>query len=183
VTIPLDAWAHRAATLPAALVQATPRAVRAGGGVLELQAQQNLRSAAGGDSFLSRVRSGKGARVSVRLRVAGSGSRSRAEVLPTGPVSLIENDTRPHRQPFSYGTGRRYATAGQQLANGTGVARRKRAVRAGVIAVPGRGVFARVDHPGTRGKHPVGRAFTEAAPEAGRAGAAVFTAAIRTHLT
>ena len=188
MTLPLDAWAARAAALPAALVNATPRAVRAGGVVLEQQATQNLRAATGGDLFLSRVRSGKGAAVGVQVRVAGSGSRSRALVTPTGPVSLVENDTRPHRQPFGYsgvaGSGgrRRYATQGEELAAG-GTARRKRARRAGIIYIPGRGSFRGVNHPGTRGKHPVSRAFGQAAPEAGRAGAAVFTAAVRAHLT
>lgn len=186
--MPVGAWAARAATLPAALVNATPRAVLAGGTVLEERAEQNLRTASGGDLMLSRVRSGKGARVGVRIRVAGSGSRSRAMVLPTGPVSLIEGDTRPHRQPFGYagttgaGGRRRYATAGETLAAG-GTARRRRAVRSGVIAIPGRGVFRGVNHPGTTGKHPIGNAFRQAAPQAGRAGAAVLAGAIRTHLT
>ena len=56
------------------------------------------------------------------------------------------------------------------------------AVRRGVIVVPGRGVFARVTHPGTTGKHPVSDAFREAAKPAGRAGAAVFTDAVRAHM-
>jgi hypothetical protein len=188
VTMPVSVWARRAATLPAALVQATPRAVRAGGVVLEDQAERNLRTATGGDLRLSRVRSGKGARVGVQVRVVGAGSRSTAVVTPTGPVSLVEEDTRRHVEPFTYagttgaGGRRRYATRGQRMASGD-VASRRRARRAGVIYVPGYGPRTRVQHPGTRGKHPVRDAFREAAGSAGRAGGRVFADAIADHLT
>jgi hypothetical protein len=150
VTLPVSDWARRAATLPAALVQATPRAVRAGAGPLEDQARTNLRSASGGDLFLSRVRSGKGARVDVKVQTQGSGSGTRALVLPVGPVSLLENDTRAHREPFQYvaertGGARRYS-----------MNRRRRAARRGVISIPGVGVRTYVRHRGTRGQHPGG---------------------------
>lgn len=188
MTLPLQEWAQRAATLPAVLVQATPRAVRAGGARIENQARRNLRTASG-DLRLSRVRSGKGARVDVRLDVQGSGSGARAVVLPVGPVSLLENDTRAHEQPFRYagtdgqGGRRRYATQGQQLAGG-GTARRRRARRPGaVMYIPGVGVRTYVRHPGTKGQQPVSKAMRQAAPVAGRVGAEVFQRAIRNHLT
>jgi len=181
-------WADRAALLPAVLVRATPDAVTAGAEVLEAASRSNLLAASGGDLRLSRVRSGKGAAVDVRVGTRGSGSRTEALVLPVGPVSLLEGDTRRHRQPFGYsGTSgadgrRRYATAGQQLAGG-GTARRRRASRAGLIYVPGLGTFAGVNHPGTTGKRPVGRAWDESNDEAGRTGVAVFTEAVHRHLT
>lgn len=184
-------WAQRAATLPAALVEATPRAVRSGGEVLERAAQVNVRTATGGDMRLSRVRSGKGANVKVALKLLGSGSSSRAIVNPTGPIMLVEDKTKRHRQPFRYaGTlgadgRRRYATAGEQLANG-GTARRRRARGGGgrrrYIYVPGLGSFANVDHPGTKGKRPIRNAFRDHADEAGRAGLLVFATAARNHL-
>lgn len=188
MTLPVSGWAARAATLPAVLVQTTPRAVRAGAGPLEDQARDNLRRVTGGDLVLSRVRSGKGARVDVKITMQGSGSGARALVLPVGPVSLVEGDTRPHREPFTYagvtGSGgrRRYATAGQRTASG-GVARRRRAVRRGLIAIPGVGVRAYVRHPGTRGQQPMVRAMRTAGRAAGQAGADVFARAIRDHLT
>lgn len=184
----LQQWAERAATLPAVIVQTTPRAVRAGAEPLEDQARANLRRVSGGDMVLSRVRSGKGARVDVKITTQGSGSGSRALVVPVGPVSLVEKDTRQHVQPFSYsgvaGSGgrRRYATAGEQLAGG-GRARRKRArPRGGVLVIPGVGVRTRVNHPGTRGQEPVGRAMQQAGGAAGRAGAATFVRAIADHM-
>jgi hypothetical protein len=188
MTLPVAEWARRAATLPAALVEATPRAVLAGAAPLERDARENLRRASGGDLRLSRVRSGKGARVDVKVTTQGSGSGTRALVLPVGPVSLVEGDTRRHREPFSYagttgaGGRRRYATAGQRTATG-GIARRRRAARRGFLYIPGVGVRAYVNHPGTSGKHPVANAMRTGAGSAGRAGAAVFARTIAEHLT
>lgn len=181
-------WADRAATLPAALVYATPGAVQSGAEVLEAASRANLLAASGGDMKLSRVRSGKGATIKLRIRTVGTGSHTRAEVVPTGPVMLLEGDTARHRQPFSYGTGRRYAMAGEQLASG-GTARRRKAARRGqttrrgLIYIPGLGMFQHVNHPGTTGKRPVGRAFDENHEAAGRAGVSVFAEAVRRHLS
>lgn len=176
MTVPVSEWAQRAATLPAVIVQATPRAVHAGAIPLELQARANLRAASGGDQRLSRVRSGKGARVDVKVTLQGSGSGARALVLPVGPVSLVENDTRAHQQPFRYLAER---TGGARSYN---MNRRRKAVRQRVMVIPGIGVRTHVRHPGTRGSQPVGRALRMAGRAAGQAGAAVFTAAIRDHL-
>jgi hypothetical protein len=170
------------------IVQTTPRAVRAGAEHLESEARGNLRTATGGDLHLSGVRSGKGARVDVQVKMTGAGARARALVVPVGPVSLVENDTRRHVQPFSYsgtsgaGGRRRYATAGQELAGG-GRARRKRRVRSRVLVIPGIGVRTRVNHPGTRGKRPVANAMRDAGGRAGVAGTAVFASAVRDHMS
>lgn len=182
-------WAARAATLPAALVEATPRAVRTGGRILEDATVAALTVATGGDLRLSRVRSGRngGQPVKINLRVTGSGSGTRALVVPTGPVMLIEGDTRAHREPFGYagttgaGGRRRYATEGQELAGG-GTARRRRAGRRGFLYIPGVGFRTGVNHPGTTGRRPVRNAFRAHAREAGRAGALVFATAARNHL-
>lgn len=177
----VQGFAARAATLPAALVQATPRAVRAGGQVLEAASRANLLAASGGDMRLSRVRSGKGANLTLDLKVAGAGRSARALVTPGGPVMLVERPTRRHRQPFGYGTGRRYAMAGQTMANGL-TARRRKAYRQGFIFIPGVGSFARTEHPGTRGKFPVRNAFRDHHDAAGRSAALVFSTATRNHL-
>jgi hypothetical protein len=177
----LQQWSERAATLPAALVDATPRAVVASSRVLDAQVRANVAQATGGDMTLSRVRSGKGARVDTVVRMVGSGSRTQARVVPVGPIMLIERPTRRHVQPFSYNRGRRYAMAGEQLAGG-GTARRKRAVRARAMNIPGVGWRTSVNHPGTKGKQPVQKAWRAAGDEAGRAGSLVFQTAIRQHL-
>lgn len=147
----------------------------------------NVTQAAGGDLRLSRVRSGKGATIALKIRTVGSGSRTRAEVVPTGPIMLVEKDTQRHRQPFGYsgatGSGgrRRYATAGEQLAGG-GTARRRRGRRGGPMNIPGVGWRTKVSHPGTKGKEPVHRAFQTTGDDAGRAGVLVFQRAVRDHL-
>jgi hypothetical protein len=164
-------WAERAATLPAALVQATPRAVRTSADILQAQARTNVAQATGGDLRLSRVRSGKGAAIALRVRTVGSGSRTRAEVVPTGPIMLVERDTKAH-QLRSRAGGRGYS-----------MARRRSASRRGFLYIPGVGYRASAKHPGTKGKEPVGRAFAQSAPEAGTAGSLVFQQAIRSHLS
>jgi hypothetical protein len=177
VTQTVQEWAARAATLPAALVEATPRAVVASARILDEQATTNLRVATGGDLKLSRVRSGKGATIALRVRTAGSGSRTRAEVVPTGPIMLIEADTRRHTSPR------------QSLAQRTGgarsysMARRRSASRTGYLNIPGVGFRANANHPGTKGKRPVRRAFQQSGDEAGRAGVLIFSETVRRHLS
>lgn len=183
-------WAQQAATLPAALVEATPRAVRTSGEVLEAAARVNVLKATGGDMRLSGARSitdrrtgknGVGKLITLAVELKGTGSRTRALVVPRGPIMLIEDRTRRHREPFRYGTGRRYAMAGERMANG-GTARRRRAARAGALNIPGVGWRMFANHPGTRGKRPIRNAFTSSSSQAGRAGLLVFATAARNHL-
>ena len=169
-------WAARAATLPAALVEATPRAVRAGADVLEAQARANVARATGGDMRLSRVRSGKGATIALRVRMVGSGSRTRAEVVPTGPIMMVEQGTRRHASPRQSLSAR---TGGKRSYS---MARRRSASRRGFLYMPGIGFRANANHPGTKGKQPVHKAFQASADVAGRAGSMVFQRAIREHL-
>jgi hypothetical protein len=77
----------------------------------------------GGDYRLSHVGK-RGARVGARYDLRGD----TADIKATGPVPLLANPIRPHRIP---------------RAN-----RRRR----GVIVIPGVGVRASANHPGTRGK-------------------------------
>lgn len=171
-------WTRRAALLPAALVETTPEAVTAGARVLESASRANLLADSGGDMKLSRVRSGRGATIKLRIRTVGAGSRTRAEVVPTGPVMLLERDTPRHRLPFRYLAERSGGTRNYSMA------RRRKATRRGYIYIPGLGIYRQVvDHPGTTGKRPVGRAFDEHHDEAGRAGVAVFAAAVRRHMS
>jgi hypothetical protein len=176
VTQTVSDWAQRAATLPAALVDATPRAVRVSADVLEDAARANVARATGGDMRLSRVRSGKGATVALRVRTVGSGSRTRAEVVPTGPIMLVEADTRRHVQPFAYVSER---TGGRRSYS---MARRRKASRSPIMNIPGVGWRRKVNHPGTKGKQPIHRAFQAAGDDAGKAGLLVFQKATRDHL-
>ncbi len=173
---PLEDWARRAATLPAALVEATPRAVRTGAEVLERAARTNLTAATGGDLHLSRVRSGKGARVDLVVEVKGAGRSALGVVTPTGPVKLVEEATRAHRAPFQYLSARTGGTRSYSMA------RRKVAGRRGFLYIPGVGYRAHARHPGTSGKQPIGRAFAAAGPDAGVAGVAVFAETARRHM-
>jgi hypothetical protein len=176
VTQTVQDWADRAATLPAALVDATPRAVLAGSRVLDAAVRANVAQATGGDMRLSRVRSGKGARVDTVVRLVGSGSRAQARVVPVGPIMLVEKDTRRHLQPFRYVAER---TGGKRSYS---MARRRKASRSPIMNIPGVGWRRRVDHPGTKGKEPVHRAFRQSGDDAGRAGVIVFQRAAREHL-
>lgn len=169
-------WAARAAQLPAALVQATPGAVSAGAQVLEAASRANLLAASGGDGRLSRVRSGKGAKVDVSVKVTGTGSRAEARVVPVGPVSLLQG-TRAHREPFQYvaqrsGGARTYS-----------MARRRKANRRGLIYIPGVGVRQFVQHRGAPSQRVFSRAWDTAREDAGQAGSEVFVAAIRRHFS
>lgn len=95
-----------------------------------------MRADAGGDLRLSRVRSGRGARIGVRYTVSGH----TAIVKAIGPVPLLANQIKPHPIPKP---GRR----------------RK------VLAIPGIGVRASVNHPGTKGKDTWNRGREHAQPK------------------
>jgi hypothetical protein len=86
-----------------------------------------MKSDAGGDLKLSRVRSGKGAAIGARYDLRGMGRESTAGVKATGPVPLIANPSKAHAIP-------------------------KKGRRRKVLAIPGIGVRASVQHPGTKGK-------------------------------
>jgi hypothetical protein len=172
-------FARRMATLPGVIVEVTPDAVRAGADVLAETASRNIDAATGGDSRLSRVRSGRGAAVGVEVRVRGAGRNAEVHVAPRGPLALVENDTRPHVQPYQYSN--RYTMAGATTRRGT-PGKRTKAKRKGYIWIPGVGARQFVKHPGTKGKRPVAKAFEAEADRAGEEGVAVFQDAITGHL-
>lgn len=82
----------------------------------------------------------KGARVGVRYQPLGE---ARYLVKATGPFQLIESNTKPHRVPRQPKTGRA----------------KKR-----VVVIPGVGVRAYANHPGTKGKHPWAKGVAAAVP-------------------
>lgn len=83
-----------------------------------------------------------GAKLNVRYDLNDqSGEDASSTVYVTGPAQLVENDTRAHRIPRQRTRGRRrYAV------------------------IPGVGVRAYANHPGTRGKHPWAKGVEAAIP-------------------
>lgn len=105
------------------------------------------------DGKLRGVGVGKnGAKIGVSFSVTGR----TALVKATGPFPLIESDTKAHRIPREQGKrGRkRYAV------------------------IPGVGVRAFADHPGTKGKHPWRKGVIAAQPAAERANGVALTQAM-----
>jgi hypothetical protein len=169
-------FAARIATLPGAIVEATPQAVRAAGAVLEQAARTNVLAATGGDARLSGAMTmgarrggtgGAGKRIELELRVQGTGSRARALVVPRGPIMLVEGPTARHRIPRKL-QGYNY---------------HRRVYKRPGVFIPGRGFFASVNHPGTKGKRPVRRAFQSHSSEAAQVGLALFATSARRHIT
>lgn len=94
-----------------------------------------------------------GAKVGVSYTVTGTTARVRA----TGPFPLIESDTKAHRIPRERGKR----------------ARKRYAV------IPGVGVRAFADHPGTKGKHPWKKGVAAAQPAAEKANGVALGQALR----
>lgn len=72
----------------------------------------------------------KGAKLGVRYKITNTGETNNAVVAATGPWQFIEGDTRAHRIPRARTRGKRR-----------------------VVVIPGVGIRAYADHPGTKGKH------------------------------
>jgi hypothetical protein len=89
---------------------------------------------------------------------------------------LLERGTRRHRQPFAYVSER---TGGRRSYS---MDRRRKRTRSPIMNIPGVGWRRSVNHPGTKGKQPVHRAFQAAGDDAGRAGVLVFQRTVREHL-
>jgi hypothetical protein len=96
----------------------------------------------------------KGAKVGVRYDLLGNTALVRA----TGPFHLLERDTKPHR------IGQQKSLSGLPLVNASGQDIRKR-----YAVIPGVGVRAWANHPGTKGKHPWEKGVIGAVPAAEKA--------------
>jgi hypothetical protein len=94
---------------------------------------------AGGDLRLSRVRSGRGAKIGASYSVRQTGDKFTAEVKATGPLPLLANPIPAHAMP-------------------------KKGRRRKVLAIPGVGVRASAQHPGTKGKDTWNRGREKAEP-------------------
>jgi hypothetical protein len=98
----------------------------------------------------------QGARVGVKYDVKDAGTRSTAIVQATGPLHLIERNTKAHTIPRTVTTKRLRTAAGRlshkRESTGRAVSGRR------VLYVGGRFVTGPIRHPGTKGKHPFARA-------------------------
>jgi hypothetical protein len=126
----------RANNLSRAIDHGARDIVLAGAKVAKTEHLVVMRQHAGGDLRLSRVRSGRGATIGARYDLRGD----TAEVKATGPVPLLANPIKAHRIP------------------------RANARRRKVLSIPGIGVRASAQHPGTKGKDTWNEGRERAAP-------------------
>jgi len=144
--------------MPRAIERGAEQAVGDVAQVVTTEIRTQIEQASGGDSRLSRVgRRAKGAKVGARYNVRKAGGRSTALVGATGPLHLIERDTKAHEIQARRAGGR--LRIGDDIVSGP------------------------VRHPGTRGKHPFERGVKNAQPKVGptlqRAHRRGFTEAMR----
>ena len=138
-----------AATLPKQLQAAQTKAVRASALHVTQAIRDEVRVATGGDMRLSGV-GRRGARVGARFDVRGTKNPT-AMVKATGPMHLLEHDTRPHEIGPR---GRRVGRSGRRLKGA-------KALRIG-------GEFrASAQHPGTHAKRPFERGYIRSRDETG----------------
>lgn len=148
--ITLPQLARQMSDLPGQIRAQSRVAVNASALTITNTLREQIRAASGGDMRLSGVGRRGGTRVGARYDVKGTDNPT-ALIRATGPLHLVENPTSPHVIP------KQGATRG-----------RGRNKRARVVVVNGR-VFARVNHPGTRGKQPWRKGVTAGVPKGTRA--------------
>lgn len=94
----------------------------------------------------------KGAKLTIRYNEGSYADGAKALVYVTGPAQLIERDTAKHQIPRARGprARSRWAVLPQAVARSSGKGESR--------------VFARVNHPGTKGKHPWAKGVAAALP-------------------
>ncbi len=136
--------AKMANRLPAELQRAQLRGVSKAALTVTQGIRSEIRAVTGGSNRLSGV-GRRGARVGARYDVKGSINPT-ALIIATGPMQLLEHDTRPH---------------------GITPKRRRRGGRAKALKLTN-GQFARsAQHPGTKAKTPFEKGWKRTAPETG----------------
>lgn len=128
-------FARRVGRLATAVDKGRTETLRKAGMVGKSEHVDLLRRDSGGDLRLSGVGK-RGARIGARFDMDGAG---RVTVKATGPVQFLANPMSPHRIPRQRSRGRRR-----------------------VVVIPGVGVRAFANHPGTPGKDSWNRAVPEA---------------------
>jgi len=165
-TVTPQQFTRQMRSMPSEIEKANQRGVAKAAQHLTTVARRNIAVASGGDSRLSHIGK-RGARVGARYRVRNQGTTSTALVSAEGPLQIIERDTKSHGE-LPKGVGR---------AKGRSKAARHEAKQALYDALFGTGGFSgvkplstpygpryRVQHPGTKGKHPFGRAVDSVLP-------------------
>lgn len=147
-------FAHRARSFAADLPSLERRTVNAAALMFKNTATAELRKAVGGDLRMSGVGK-RGAKVGARYDQGLSAST--ALVRLTGPVHLVETNMPAHRIPRT----------------------RRRGPRRRVLVIPGVGVRAWANHPGTTGKRPWAKTLNQAAPKVPKVLAAETSKALR----
>lgn len=116
-----------------------------------------------------------GSRVGVRYTLFDG---NRAIVQATGPLQIIERDTKAHTIPRTAGTRRLRTAAGRlsrkRESTGSVLSGRK------VLVINGTPVMGPVNHPGTRGKHPFERGVAAAESAGFAAASIVFNKRLKT---
>lgn len=99
----------------------------------------------------------RGSRVGVRYTIQASTERPSAVVQATGPLQLIERDTKAHNIPKTEGSRRLRTQAGRLSKKREATGRNTSRSARRVLKIGERYVTGPVRHPGTRGKHPFER--------------------------
>lgn len=128
-------FARRVGRIATSVDKGRKETLRQAGMVGKKEHADLLRRDSGGDSRLSGVGK-RGARIGARFDMVGEGA---VAVKATGPVHFLANPMSPHRIPRQRARGRRR-----------------------VVVIPGVGVRAYANHPGTPGKDSWNRAVPEA---------------------
>lgn len=137
----VGAFARDMKGFPDALHQAATDAVAASALMVTKEARKRIADATGGDSRISNM-GRRGAKVGARYDVR-QGKNPSAIVKATGPLQIIERDTKPHRVPRE---------------------RKSKRGKKRLVLTPW-GPRAFINHPGTKGKHPFEKAVAEKAPK------------------
>jgi hypothetical protein len=139
-------WVRKLATdLSAELVEANKAGVRGVAKHVKASIHREIRGATGGNSRLSGARN---ARIGVKEIDDLGGKVAQVQLVPTGPIMLIERDTPPHS---IYPRRRRALRFGGQFA----------------ASVTDNSRTGGRRHPGTKGKHPWERGVNKSRHEAG----------------
>lgn len=153
MTTDLGRFTQKMARLAAEIGDVPREVAGAAAFVVKTSVQGELRSAAPKGTL--RVGKRRNTRVGARYDL-GSDGRS-ARVFMFGPAQLLERDTSAHRIPrpmIGRGRSQRQNTK--------------------PILIPGVGVRAWAEHPGTRGKHPWAKGVANALPKVGPAAAKAY---------
>ena len=151
----LGAFAKDMRQFPETLEKATADATGKAALQMTQVARRRISAAAGGDSRLSNM-GRRGAKVGARYDMR-KGPNPSALVKATGPLHILERDTKPHDMP-----------------------RQRRRGRRRVMNTPW-GPRAFVKHPGTKGQAPFAKAVAEEAPKVPLVYARELRAAMRKH--